>query len=55
MEKNLAQKCVCAEMEKRADGADASVLIFPCAVLIFWLLMGKIAKTFDFSIVLFVA
>ena len=42
-------------MEKRADGADASVLIFPRAVLIFWLLVRKIAKTFDNSTVLFFA
>ena len=27
----------CAEMEKRADAADTSVLFFSLAVLIFWL------------------
>ena len=32
-----------AEMEKRADGADASVLFFPLAVLIFWLYTCKLA------------
>ena len=42
-------------MEKRADGADASVIIFPRAVLIFWLLTRKIANFANFAIVLFFA
>ena len=33
-----------AEMEKRADAADASVLFFLLAVLIFWLYTRKLAK-----------
>ena len=33
------------EMEKRADSADASVLFFPLAVLIFWLYTCKLAKS----------
>ena len=33
------------EMEKRADGADASVLFFSLAVLIFWLCTCKLDKT----------
>ena len=33
-----------AEMEKRADAADASVLFFSFAVLIFWLYTHKLAK-----------
>ena len=39
-----------SEMEKRADGADASVLIFPHAVLIFWLLTRKVANFANFAI-----
>ena len=31
-----------AEMEKRADGADASVLFFSLALLIFWLCTHKL-------------
>ena len=42
-----------AEMEKRADGADASVLIFSLCCANFLAVNGKIAKTFDFSTVLF--
>ena len=34
-----------AEMEKRADGADASVLFFSLAVLIFWLCIRKLDNT----------
>ena len=44
-----------AEMEKRADGADASVLIFSLCCANFLAVNGKIAKTFDFSTVLFFA
>ena len=43
------------EMEKRADGADASVLIFSLCCANFLAVNGKIAKTFDFSTVLFFA
>ena len=34
-----------AEMEKRADSADISVLFFSLVVLIFWLYTRKLAKT----------
>ena len=44
-----------SEMEKRADGADASVLIFSLCCANFLAVNGKIAKTFDFSTVLFFA
>ena len=36
--------CLKAEMEKRADAADASVLFFSLAVLICWLYTRKLAK-----------
>ena len=42
-------------MEKRADGADASVLIFSLCCANFLAVNGKIAKTLDFSTVLFFA
>ena len=44
-----------AEMEKRADGVDASVLIFSLCCANFLAVNGKKAKTFDFSTVLFFA
>ena len=44
-----------SEMEKRADSADASVLIFSLCCANFLAVNGKIAKTFDFSTVLFFA
>ena len=34
-----------AEMEKRVDSADISVLFFSLVVLIFWLYTRKLAKT----------
>ena len=37
--------CCQAEMEKRADSADISVLFFSLVVLIFWLYTRKLAKT----------
>ena len=46
---------LCAEMEKRADGADASVLIFSLCCANFLAVNGKIAKTFDVSTLLFFA
>ena len=41
----LTLKVYTAEMEKRADHADISVLFFSLVVQIFWLYTRKLAKT----------